>query len=111
MDACDVLVENGCCRNLVGLEKVDVPHLVETASLGCTILKIKAELDQFIFGLDEAGVLHTIQKYPDLFKSMFVASDDKPLTAGKCQKSVQTCAFEIYSNRCNIGFTGKKDFF
>ena len=74
MESCDVLIDNGCCKGLAQLKKDDVRQLVRNASLSSTILKIKAELDQFMAGLDEAGVLHVIQKYPDLLRPMFVAS-------------------------------------
>ena len=83
MDACDILIENGCSQGLAQLKKSDVPQIVRSASLGCTIIKIKAALDQFMAGLDAAGVLHAIQQYPDLLRPMFVASDNDPLSAGE----------------------------
>lgn len=66
MEFCDVLVDNGCSACLAHLKQSEVPQLVKTASVSCAILKIKAELDQFMLGLNEAGVFHVIQKYPDL---------------------------------------------
>ena len=48
-----------------------------------TILKVKSELDQFMAGIQEAGTLHVIQKYPEYFRPMFVASVTDPLNAGK----------------------------
>lgn len=46
-----------------------------------TVLRIKAELDQLMLGLNEAGLLHVLQKYPDLFRPMFVYYE-KSLSAG-----------------------------
>ena len=83
MEACDILIESGCSKGLAQLKQCDVPQLVKNAALGCTVLRIKAELDQFMAGLDEAGVLHIIQKYPDLLRPMFVASETDLLCAGK----------------------------
>lgn len=82
MEACDVLIETGCSKGLARLKICDVPQLVKNTALSCTVLKIKAELDQFMAGLNEAGVLHVIQKYPDLLRPMFVASESDSLSAG-----------------------------
>ena len=82
MEACDILIESGCSQNLVQLKESNIPQLVNNAALGCTVLRSKAELDQFMAGLDEAGVLHVIQKYPDLLRPMFVAFETDPLCAG-----------------------------
>lgn len=81
MEACDFLIETGCSKGLARLKKCDVPQLVKNTALSCTVLKIKAELDQFMAGLNEAGVLHVIQKYPDLLRPMFVSSQSS-LSAG-----------------------------
>ena len=83
MEFCDVLVDNGCFACLTKLKKSEVSQLVKTASVSCAILNIKAELDQFMIGLNEAGVLHVIQKYPDLFCPMLVKSEEQLLSAGK----------------------------
>ena len=80
MEACDILIESGCSKGLAQLKQCDVPQLVKNAALSCTVLRIKAELDQFMAGLDEAGVLHIIQKY---LRPMFVASETDLLCAGK----------------------------
>lgn len=41
-------------------------------TLNGTIVKIKAVLDQFMVGLQKAGVLASIQAYPQLFERLFV---------------------------------------
>ena len=47
---------------------------------------IKAELDDVIVGLADAGVLNAIRDHSELFKRLFVNQND-PLTAGTEQKS------------------------
>ena len=65
------------------LKMRDVPHLVRTAALHCTLLSIKSETDQFVAGLDEAGILHAIKEYPHLLYPHFVHSNEINLNAGK----------------------------
>ena len=74
MRACDVLLECGYAKPLSKLKAIDVPQLIKNATLHSTILKIKSELDQFIDGLNEAGILHSIRQYPDFFRPLFVSS-------------------------------------
>ena len=50
----------------------DVPHLIRSVALHCTILRIKSEIDRFKEGLHEAGVLHAMNEFPHLFHPMFV---------------------------------------
>lgn len=59
----------------------DVPQLVE--SLALPVLAVKAELDELMLGLQDAGVLHCIQLYPELFRPVFVWDDSNSLLAGK----------------------------
>ena len=47
------------------------------------LLKVKAEMDQFMDGLNDVGVLEYIRKYPDLLKPLFTDCSHKPLTAGQ----------------------------
>ena len=56
---------------------------MKSTALHATLLKVKAELDQFMTGLQEAGVLHAIQAYPNHFRPLFVADAVKPMTAGE----------------------------
>ena len=82
MEFCDILVDNGCSACFAHLKQSEVPQLVKTTCVSCSILKIKAELDQFMLGLNEAGVLHVIQKYPDLFHPLLLRSQEIVLSAG-----------------------------
>ena len=50
--------------------------------LQSSLVAIKAELDDVIVGLADAGVLNAIRNYPQLFECLFVYQYD-PLTAGK----------------------------
>ena len=81
MGVSDTLVDCGFNKPISKLTRDDVPHLLQSVALHSVILKVKAELDQFISGLDKAGVLTFIQKFPSLFQPMFVASH-KQLDAG-----------------------------
>ncbi len=81
-EACDVLLDCGVTKPLAQLTVRDVPHLVQSTALHSTILKVKAELDQFATGLDEAGIHSAIKMYPKLFKRLFVASQTQSVTAG-----------------------------
>ena len=74
VSACDALLECGFTKPLSTLKCEDVTQLISNAILHSTILKIKCELDQFIEGIREAGVLHSIQKYPHYFLPLFVLS-------------------------------------
>lgn len=47
------------------------------------LLKVKAEMDQFMDCLDDVGVLEYIRKYPDLLRPLFTDCFHKPLTAGQ----------------------------
>ena len=70
----NTLVECGFTKPLVKLTISDVPHLIQSVALHTIILMVKAELDQFISGLEESGVLTYIRQFPSLFRPMFVAS-------------------------------------
>lgn len=59
----------------------DVPQLIECVTLHSTLLIVKAELDDIIKGLGDAGVLQVVQGSPNLFEPLFV-DQAKPLTAG-----------------------------
>ena len=67
MRACDALLECGFTKPLSQLKLDDVLPLINSVSLHSTLLKIKSEVDQFKDGLNQAGVLHSIQKYPEVF--------------------------------------------
>lgn len=82
MDACDVLIDCGCTKPLAQIKISDVPYLVKSVALHSTVLKRKAELDQFMDGLEEAGVLPSIKLYPNLFESLFVKPNTLSVTAG-----------------------------
>ena len=59
----------------------DIPQLVECVGLHSTLLVVKAELDEIMKGLSDAGVLEVIQQSPSSFEllSVYLAT---PLTAG-----------------------------
>ena len=82
MNNCDLLVDCGVTKPLAQLTRNDIPQLIKSAALHTTILKVKAELDQFSSGIDEAGALHAIKQYLELFRCMFV-DQSEVITAGE----------------------------
>lgn len=74
MRAADLLIDCGFTKPITQITAKDVQEVVDTISVHCTILKIKAELDQIRCGLEEAEMLESIEKWPELFKPFFVAS-------------------------------------
>lgn len=79
-----MLLSCGFNRPIARLELCDVPQLVECVTLHSTLLIVKAELDDIILGLSDAGVLQALRRSPDLFKPLFVHDENKILTAGMC---------------------------
>ncbi len=53
----DALIDAGWSKPLVRLTTVDCSSLIKEVLLNCVILKIKAELDAFITGLEESSIL------------------------------------------------------
>jgi hypothetical protein len=81
MESSDILSSCGFNRPTAKLELRDVPQLIECVTLHSTLLIVKAELDDIIAGLSDAGVIEALRRSPNLFKSLFV-HEDKFLTAG-----------------------------
>lgn len=46
------------------------------------ILKVKAEMDQFLEGLTSLGILDAIKSQPEVMKPLFVAENSERITAG-----------------------------
>ena len=81
MQALDTLIECGVTKPLAKLSLQDVDTVARTVALHTTILRVKAELDQFVCGLNEAGILDSIRAYPEFFRPMFVYQHEE-ITAG-----------------------------
>ena len=60
-------------------DKIKIIQIISTNEL----LHIKAEIDQFIEGLECLGVLTAIQRYTDVVKAFFTIGKKVTLTAGK----------------------------
>lgn len=67
-----MLLSCGFNRPIAGLLLSDIPQIIKCVSLHSALLVIKAELDEIIKGLDDAGVLKAVQRWPQLFKPLFV---------------------------------------
>jgi len=83
MEECDLLIGCGITTPLATLSHRDIPEIIEAVALHTTVLSIKAELDQLILGLQDAGVLESVRTYPELFKPMFVYTA-RQLSSGQC---------------------------
>ena len=79
----DCLLQCGVTKPLTQLKVEDVPNIVRNIALHTTVLKVKAALDQFKDGLKEAGILSSIQAYPEYFKDLFIKSNMDSLDAGE----------------------------
>lgn len=75
MDAFDILESCGFRKPIPTLTHRNVPLLIESVALHTTVYQRKAELDQIVKGLEDAGVLEMIRRCPDIFRPLFVKSD------------------------------------
>ena len=92
MQALDTLIDCGVTKPVAKLGLQDVNAVIRTVALHTTILRVKAELDQFACGLKEAGMLDFIRAYPEFFRPMFVNQHEE-LTAGLIFNSVCFCTY------------------
>lgn len=69
-------------RKAVKLENRD--EIVQVMANYHTLLKVKAQIDQFLDGLRCLLIDEEIQRYPQLMQPLFVQKAGKKLTAGKC---------------------------
>jgi hypothetical protein len=79
----EMLLSCGFTKPFATLTLKDIPSIIESVTLHTTILKVKAELDDMVKGLDDAGVLEMLRKHPDFFRPLFVYNKDNSLTADK----------------------------
>ena len=80
--AADAVINSGYSRPLVAVTSRDVPQLINGVLLHTVVLSLKAEMDQFLSGLNEVRVGQMIQRCPDMFRPYFVATRSQ-LSAGK----------------------------
>ena len=81
MDMLDLLKSCGFRKPIVTLTHKNVPLLIESVVMHVTLHHRKAELDEMIKGLQDAGILDAIRNYPDLFQPLFVKTTS-PLSTG-----------------------------
>ena len=82
-EAIDFLVVTGYRKAICNLGLQDKESLKAALLDYHCLLKVKAEMDQFINGLADVGVLEYVRKHPDLLKPLFTDCYHKPLTAGE----------------------------
>ena len=61
------------------------------------LLTIKAELDQLRDGLRTLGLLQSLERYPSLFETLFIAKNTSSMTAGNdiLFSSTRVCLFAV----------------
>ena len=82
VEAADVLLVTGYRKAICYLRLDDKVRLKAALIDYHCLLKVKAEMDQFMDGLADCGVLEHIRQYPDLMRPLFTDCSHKPLTAG-----------------------------
>lgn len=82
-EAASLLFATAFRKPLMSLSIEDKPCVKSSLIDYHTMLKAKAEMDQFAEGLGSLGVLEMTKCYPDLFLPLFM-NCSTPLTPGKC---------------------------
>ena len=72
-----LLLETGFRKPLCLLTMSDREIISSTMRLYYTLVKVKAETDQFMDGLKTLGVLQMVKKFPDLMKPVLVKQSTK----------------------------------
>lgn len=78
-----LLFETGFQRPTSSLTLRDKDDLVNTISSYHTVIKVKAEIDMFVVGLESLRIHEFIKLYPTLMKSLFVNEKPKQISAGR----------------------------
>lgn len=95
MEAFDVLQSCGFRKPICSLTRTDVPQLIECVIMHVCIYERKAELDQMVLGLQDAGVLEMIRKHPALFQPLFVMGTSK-LCTGWLSRNCSACNYYVH---------------
>ena len=81
-DTSDKLLETGYRKPLTSLTLNDREEIVGVLKLYHTLIKVKAEIDQFVEGLQCLGIHGYMKLYPELMEPVFVNKNCKSLSAG-----------------------------
>ena len=81
LDSFDGLLTCGFRKPIALLTRSDIPEIIECVVMHTCIYERKAELDEMILGLEDAGVLEMMHTYPSYFQPLFVEGSCK-LCAG-----------------------------
>ena len=71
-EAADLLFATGFRKAVCNLGLQDVPIIKSSLIDYHCLLKVKAEMDQFLDGLSVLGILDAIRSKPDVMKPLFV---------------------------------------
>ena len=73
----DILTHCGFIKPSSLVNEKDKTKIIQTLALHDVILKNKAELGQFVEGLQSCGVIDALRENPDLGRNFFVISGKK----------------------------------
>ena len=83
-DTADIILETGYRKPLGTITVSDGEEIIRVLKRYHTLIKVKAEIDQFIEGLQCLGIDRCIKEHPELKEPLFV-NRSKSLTAGMCR--------------------------
>jgi phenylalanine-4-hydroxylase len=81
--ALELLLVTGFRRSLQSITINEKSTLITCLTDYHCLLKSKAEMDQFLMGLETLGIHQAIKDMPDTLKCFFVTDVDNMITAGK----------------------------
>lgn len=81
-EAADLLYATGFRKAVCGLGLQHVSIIKSSLIDYHCLLKVKAEMDQFLEGLSTFGILDAIKNKPDVMKPLFVEQTLKKVSAG-----------------------------
>lgn len=95
-----LLLETGFRKGLSKLMLTDVPTILDALLDYHLIIRVKAELDQFIEGLNTLGFLQDLRTNPSLWKPYFIHVDEE-LTSGEMIIAIIMIS-QLYGGLCNL---------
>ena len=82
-ESLEFLSATGFRQSIIAIGLKDRSSLITCLTDHHCLLKVKAEMDQFLLGLASLGISERIKNDPETLKCLFVANDSHIITAGK----------------------------